>query len=137
MDTTERIREYAEQFGQDSFTSVIERRLKQKWNPKKLQEAMRCTYAKFPVDFRGILDEYLHNYLEKWFNHLMPRQDMRIVFISTAEDLRENAPKPNEDELSDDQIIDMFNIMMMKITRIAYEDRELRKLWAIKKGWFS
>ncbi len=137
MDTTEKIRDYANQFGQESFTSMIEQRLKQKWKPKKLQEAMRGTYANFPTDFRGVLEEYLHNYIERWLNPTMPRHDMRIVFISTAEDLRKNAPKPNEHEISDDQIIDMFNILMMKITRLASVDRKLRKLWAIKMGWFS
>lgn len=133
METTPKITAYSKRFGSDSFTRHIEQQLQQGWTPEKLQEAMRGTYANFPAEFRETLDDYLHHYLERWLNPMMPRYDMYIVVIATAEDLRKHAPRLDGPP-TDEQIIDMINIMMMKVTRLAHIDRKLRKAWRIKKG---
>ena len=61
---------------------------------------------------------------------------MYVVFISTAEDFRKDAPRVNE-HISDGEIFDMFNIAMMKVIRVAFMEKGIRKAWRIKKGLFS
>jgi len=40
-------------------------------------------------------------------------------------------------ELSDEQVFDVFNLMVMRLTAFAHSKQELRKQLGIKKGWFS
>ena len=104
METTEFIQPKANELGDITFTKYIERRLKEGWNPEKLQQAMRGMYSNFEPEIRDELDFYLQRYMENWLHPLMWRHDMYIVFISTAEDFRKNAPRP-KDIVSDEQIL--------------------------------
>ena len=131
------VRDYADQFGDRTFTSCIEDRLRQKWGPEKLQNAIRGTYSKFPEGSRETLDEDIHQHIEQWCTPEMQRQEMRIVFLAASENLRANVPIGSPEPPTDEQIIDVLNIMMMKVTRIAYLEKPLRKMWGIKKTWWD
>ena len=39
--------------------------------------------------------------------------------------------------LNDEQVFDVFNLIVMKVSYFAHNDPEFRKSWGIKKGWFS
>lgn len=136
METTPYIQSRADLMRGISFVKAIEQRLREGWNPDKMQQAMRGTYDNFAPSLRNELDIYLTEYINSWLNPMMSRHEMHIVYISSIEDMRANAPFESR-EIPDERLDDMFNIMFMKITRLAYIHKDIRKGWGIKKGWFS
>lgn len=137
MKSFESVQDYASQFGEKTFTACIEERLRQRWTIDELEMAMRGTYAGFPESVREDLDRYLQDYIEKWIVPEMQRQEMRIVFLATSADLGKLSTVADLDSMQDTQIIDAFNIMLMKITRLASLNKDVRRMWKIKKSWWD
>lgn len=99
-------------------------------------EAIQGTYANFPVGLRPLIDAYTQAYLQKWFGPHILHTDLGELFRVTIADIKAMANGEGI-ELSDEQLFDVFNLMVMRLTAFAHSKPELRKLLGIKKGWFS
>ena len=101
-----------------------------------LLEAIQGTYQSFPVGTAPLFDAYTLAYLEKWFEPSISTADLGRIFRTKACDISERAASKGI-FLSNEQVFDVFNLMVMRLTAIAHSQSDLSKQFGIKKGWFS
>lgn len=101
-----------------------------------LLQAIRGTYENFPTEFRPQIDSYTLAYPEKWFGPYILTADLSDIFSSAIQDIRAMVEKSGM-SLNDDQIFDIFNLIVMRLSFFAHSKPGLRKMLGIKKGWFS
>ena len=99
-------------------------------------EAIQGTYASFPVGIRPLIDAYTQAYLQKWFSPHVVQADLSELFRVTIGDIKIMADGEGK-KLNDDQVFDVFNLMVMRLTVFAHSKPELRRQLGIKKGRFS
>ena len=127
--------ELEKQYSGTTLPNLVEKQLKSLKEPVLL-EAIQGTYSNFPVGFRPLIDAYTQAYLQKWFGPHIVRTDLGELFRVTIGDIKTMASSEGM-ELSDEQVFDVFNLMVMRLTAFAHSKQELRKQLGIKKGWFS
>jgi hypothetical protein len=129
------IKELEQQFHGATLPKLVEKHLKQQ-TPERLVEAVKGTYHNFPVDQRPIIDEFTENYMENWFDLKIVDSDLGDIFSKTITDIT-NWSNTENLSLNDERAFDIFNIMVMKLTHLAHNSPNFRKMIGVKKGWFS
>lgn len=127
--------EIVQQYRGTTLPKLVEKQIKS-LNEDTLVQAIRGTYEHFPIGFRPRVDAYTMDYLKGWFGPHIVTADLGEVFSVAVTDIRDMAAQAGV-SLNDEQVFDMFNIMVMRLSHFAHTKPELRKMLGIKKGWFS
>lgn len=127
--------EQERQYRGATLPKLVEKQLRSLKEPVLLG-AIHGTYENFPVGFRPLIDSYTQAYLQKWFGPHIVQTDLGEVFRTTIGDIKAMAASEGM-ALSDEQVFDVFNLMVMRLTAFAHSKPALRKQLGIKKGWFS
>ena len=127
--------EIEDQYRGFTLPKLVEKQLRS-LKESVLLEAIRGTYANFPVGVRPLIDSYTQAYLQKWFGPHILQTDLGEVFRTTISDIKTMAVGEGI-ALDDEQVFDVFNLMVMRLAAFAHSKPELRKQLGIKKGWFS
>ena len=131
MDFQEIIRQYHGV----TLPQLIEKHIKS-MNEATLLKAIQGTYENFPIEFRAEVDNFTLAYAQNWFGNHILTADLGDIFSQAIQDINTMAAQAGV-RLNNDQIFDMFNLIVMKISFFAHSKPELRKMLGIKKGWFS
>ena len=127
--------EIEDQYRGSTLPKLVEKQLRS-LKESVLLEAIQGTYANFPVGVRPLIDSYTQAYLQKWFGPHILQTDLGEVFRTTIGDIKAMAVGEGI-ALGDEQVFDVFNLMVMRLAAFAHSKPELRKQLGIKKGWFS
>ena len=127
--------ELTEQYRGATLPKLIETHVKS-LSQESLVQAIRGTYEKLPITFRPQADAYTMAYLKNWLGPHIVTADLADVFAAAVSDIKAAALEARV-SLSDDQVLDVFNIMVMRMAHFAHSKPDLRKMLGIKKGWFS
>ena len=127
--------ELTEQYRGATLPKLIETHVKS-LSQESLVQAIRGTYEKLPITFRPQADAYTMAYLKNWLGPHIVTADLADVFAAAVSDIKAAALEARV-SLSDNQLLDVFNIMVMRMAHFAHSKPDLRKMLGIKKGWFS
>lgn len=127
--------ELEQQYRGATLPKLVEKHLKS-LKESVLLEAIQGTYQSFPSGTAPLFDAYTLAYLEKWFEPYVLTADLGGLFRTTVCDISAMAASEGI-ALSNEQVFDVFNLMVMRLTAIAHSQSDLRKQFGIKKGWFS
>ena len=127
--------ELEEQYRGTTLPKLVEKQLRSLKEPVLL-EAIQGTYENFPVGVGPLIDAYTQSYLRKWFGPHLLQTDLGELFRTTIDDIKAMANGEGI-ALDDEQVFNVFNLMVMRLTAFAHSNPELRKQLGIKKGWFS
>lgn len=129
------LQELVQQYRGATLPELVEKQIKS-MNEETLLQAIRGTYEHFPIEFRPQVDTYTLAYSQKWFDPHILTADLGDIFIDAIQDINDMAAGAGM-PLDDDQVFDMFNLIVMRISFFAHSKPDLRKMLGIKKGWFS
>ena len=124
-----------QQYRGATLPKLVEKQIKSLSEPVLL-EAIQGTYERLPIGFGPLIDAYTMGYLEKWFSPHVLTADLGELFRATISDIKTMALGEGM-SLSDEQVFDVFNLMVLRLSAFAHSKPELRKQLGIKKGWFS
>lgn len=127
--------ELLQQYRGATLPKLVEHQIKS-LDEATLLQAIRDTYEHFPIEFRPQVDAYTLAYAEKWFEPNILTADLGDIFSDTIQDIKLMAAEAGV-PLNDEQVFDMFNLIVMRLSFFAHSDPDLRKMLGIKKGWFS
>ena len=128
-------KELVRQFRGATLPKLVEKHI-QSQSKYTLQQAIHGMIDHFPIEFRPQVAAYTLDYSMNWFGAHFLTADLGDVFIDTTEDIKAMASKAGM-SLNDDQVFDMFNLIVMRVSFLVYSESGLRKQLGIKKGWFS
>lgn len=114
---------------------MIEKQIKS-LNESTLDKAIQGTYENFPIEFRSTVDVFTQSYIKNWFDPHILTADLSDVFSQAIQDINAMAIQVGV-KLNNDQLFDVFNLAVMRLSFFAHSKPELRKMLGIKKGWFS
>ena len=123
--------ELSKQYRGTTLPKLIENQIKS-LSEETLVQAIRGTYEHFPLEFRPQVDAYTMNYLKSWFSPHILTADLGEVFNTTVTDIKDMATQTGA-SLNDEQVFDMFNIMVMRLSHFAHSKPELRNMLGIKR----
>lgn len=129
------LQEIVQQYRGTTLPKLIEKQIKS-LNSDTLLKAIQSTYHHFPSDFRKQVDTFTHAYVENWLAPHIVTTDLGDIFTDATQDIKSMATQSGV-SLNDEQVFDVFNLIVMKVSYFAHNDTEFRKSWGIKKGWFS
>lgn len=129
------LQEVVEQYRGATLPKLVEKQIKS-LNQDTLLQAIQGTYYHYPIEFRKQVDVFTHAYVNNWLVPHIVTKDLGDVFSDATRDIQVLATQSGV-SLSDEQVFDVFNLIVMKIAHFAHIDPEFRKSWGIKKGWFS
>lgn len=129
------LKEVTQQYRGATLPKLIEKQIKT-LNEETLLQAIRGTYEHFPIEFRPQVDAYTLAYSQKWFGPHILTTDLGDIFSDAVQDIMSMATEAGV-SLNDDQVFDMFNLIVMRVSFFAHTKPGLRKRLGIKKGWFS
>ena len=127
--------ELIQQYRGTTLPKLVEKQIKS-LSEESLVQAIRGTYEHFPIAFRPQVDTYTMDYLKGWLGPQIVAADLGEIFSIAVNDIKAMAADAGV-SLNDEQVFDMFNIMVMRLSHFAHSKPELRKMLCIKKGWFS
>ncbi|MBZ0256972.1 hypothetical protein K8I31_12975 [bacterium] len=127
--------ELAHQYRDTTLPKLIEKQVKS-LTEETLLQAVRGTFDNFPVGIRPQLNAFTEDYLKNWFGPHIITTDLGDLFTATIKDIQSMAIQDGI-SLNDEQMFDVFNIMVMKLSYFAHSRPAFRKQLGIKKGWFS
>lgn len=129
------LNEIIQQYQGTTLPQLIEKQIKS-LNEAILDKAIQGTYENFPVEFRPTVDSFTLSYVKNWFGPHIINADLSDVFSQAIQDINAMA-KQNGVQLNNEQLFDVFNLAVMRLSFFALSKPELRKMLGIKKGWFS
>lgn len=124
-----------QQYHGTTLPKLIEKQIK---SLKKdvLAEAIQGTYEKFSDEFRPQVDAYTIDYIKNWFGPHIVTIDLGELFNIAVTDIERMTTQAGV-VLNEEEVFDVFNIMVMRLSYFAHSNPELRKMLGIKKGWLS
>jgi hypothetical protein len=129
------LQELVQQYHGATLPKLVEKQIKSLHKDTLLQ-AIQSTYHHFPIEFRKQVDVFTHSYVKNWLVPDIVTTDLGDIFSDTIQDINGMATQSGV-SLSDEQVFDVFNLIVMRVSYFAHVDPEFRKEWGIKKGWFS
>lgn len=129
------LQEIVQQYRGATLPKLVEKQVKS-LDEDTLLQAIRGTYEHFPIEFRPQVDAYTLAYSQKWFGPHILTADLGDIFSDTIQDIKGMATEAGV-PLNDEQVFDMFNLIVMRLSFFAHSKPGLRKMLGIKKGWFS
>jgi len=127
--------EIIQQYRGATLPQLIEKQIKS-LNESTLDKAIQGTYENFPVEFHPTVDAFTQSYIKNWFGPHILTADLSDVFNQAIQDINTMAIQVGV-QLNNDQLFDVFNLAVMRLSFFAHSKPELRKMLGIKKGWFS
>ena len=127
--------ELGQQWKGVSLPQLIQHQIKT-LKEERLIDAIQGTYDNFPTEYRSIISDFTLAYAKKWFSPAIKEIDLSDLLTQTINDIKDLA-RDKGFTLSDDQLFDVFNIMVMRVSHFAHSQPSFRKELGIKKGWFS
>lgn len=130
------LQELVQQYRGATLPKLVEKQIKS-LNEDTLLQAIRGTYDHFPIEFRSQVDAFTLAYPGiNWAGPNIATTDLGDIFSDAIQDIKGMATQAGV-SLNDEQVFDVFNLIVMRVSYFAHSDPELRKMWGIKKGWFS
>lgn len=129
------LKEITQQYRGVTLQKLIEKQIKS-LDEDALLQAIRGTYEHFPIEFRPQVDAYTLAYAQKWFGPHILTADLGDIFSDAIQDIKGMSTEAGV-SLNDDQVFDMFNLIVMRVSFFAHTKPGLRKMLGIRKGWFS
>jgi hypothetical protein len=129
------LQELVRQYRGTTLPKLVEKQVKS-LDKDVLLQAIQETYHHFPIEFRKQVDAFTHAYVKNWLAPHIVTMDLGDIFRDTIQDIKDMATQAGV-SLNDEQVFDVFNLIVMKVSHFAHIDPEFRKGWGIKKGWFS
>lgn len=129
------LQELGQQYHGTTLPKLVEKQIKS-LDKDTLLRAIQSTYHHFPIEFRKQADAFTHDYVKNWLAPHIVTSDLGDIFSDTIQDIKGMVTQTGV-SLSDEQVFDVFNLIVMKVSYFAHIDPEFRKGWGIKKGWFS
>jgi len=129
------LQEIVQQYRGTTLPKLVEKQIKS-LNEDTLLQAIQSTYHHFPIEFRKQVDAFTHAYVKNWLAPHIVTTDLGDIFSDATPDIKSMATQSGV-SLNDEQVFDVFNLIVMKVSHFAHIDPEFRKSWGIKKGWFS
>ena len=131
------LQEIVHQYRGTTLPKLIEHQIKS-MNEDVLLQAIRGTYNHFPTEFCPQVDAFTLAYPQNqnWFGSHILSADLGDIFSDAIQDIKVMATQAGV-PLDDDQVFDMFNLIVMRISFFAHSKPDFRKMLGIKKSWFS
>ena len=130
------LQELVQQYRGATLPKLVEKQIKS-LNEDTLLQAIQATYQHFPIEFRKQVDSFTLAYPGRnWAGPNIVTTDLGDIFSDAIQAIKDMATEAGV-SLNDEQIFDVFNLIVMKVSHFAHIDPEFRKSWGIKKGWFS
>jgi hypothetical protein len=129
------LQEIIQQYRGATLPKLVEKQIKS-LNEDTLLKAISGTYEHFPIEFRPHVDTFTLDYAQNWFGSHILTADLGDIFSKTIQDIKGMASQAGV-TLNDDQVFDMFNLIVMRISYFAHSRPDFRKSWGIRKGLFS
>jgi hypothetical protein len=123
------------QYRGTTLPRLVESHIKKMDQPTR-QIAIQAIYANFSHAVGPQVDAFALEYPAKWFNEKLKTRDLGELFKEAIEDIQQKGKGANWG-LSDELVFEIFNLMVLRLSYHAYENRGFRKTLGIKKGWFS
>jgi hypothetical protein len=127
--------ELIRQYKGSTLPKLIEHHIKSQ-TKTQLENAVFEMYTKLPEPSREIVSDFTLHYIQNWFQPNIVDVDLSLVFTHAVEEI-DKFSKEFKLNLSENQMIDVFIIMVLRTSFFASTEPQFRKLLAIKKGWFS
>lgn len=130
------LQELITQYHGATLPKLIEKQIKT-LNENTLQQAIRDIYSNFPIEFCPKVDAFTLDYAAThWLGPHIVTADLGDLFSYAIKDIKDMATQFGI-LLSDDQIFDIFNLIVMRLSYFSHSNPEFRKMLGIKKRWFS
>lgn len=129
------LQELVQQYRGATLPKLVEKQIKS-MNEDMLLKSIRGTYEHFPIEFRPQVDAYTLAYSQKWFDPHIHTADLGDIFNDAIQDIKGMSAETDM-ALNDEQVFDVFNLIVMRFSFFAHSKPGLRKMLGIKKGWFS
>lgn len=129
------LQELIRQYHGATLPKLVEKQIKT-LNKDRLLEAIQGTYQHFPIEFRKQVDAFTHSYVKNWLAPDIVTKDLGDILSDAIQDIKGMATQAGV-SLNEEQVFDVFNLIVMKVSYFAHIDPDFRSGWGIKKGWFS
>lgn len=127
--------ELIRQYKGSTLPKLIEHHIKSQ-TKTQLEDAVFLMYVELPESSREIVSDFTQHYIENWLQTNVIDVDLSMIFTHAIEEI-EKFSKKYKLNLSENQMVDVFTIMVLRTSFFASTDRQFRKMLAIKKSWFS
>jgi len=127
--------ELIRQYRGSTLPKLIEHHIKSQ-TKTQLEDAVFLMYVELPESSREIVSDFTQHYIENWLQTNVIDVDLSMIFTHAIEEI-EKFSKKYKLNLSENQMVDVFTIMVLRTSFFASTDRQFRKMLAIKKSWFS
>lgn len=114
-----------------TLPQLIEKQIKS-MNESILDKVIQGTYENLPVKFRQTAGTFTQSYIKNWFGPHILNADLSDVFSQAIQDINTMATQIGV-QLNNDQLFDVFNLAVMRLSFFAHSKPELRKMLGIKK----
>ncbi|MDO8357112.1 MAG: hypothetical protein Q7U76_12040 [Nitrospirota bacterium] len=126
----------AQQYRGTTLPKLVESQIKS-LNEDALVHAIRGTYEHFPTEFRLQVDAFTLAYPGiNWAGPHIAKTDLGDIFSDAIQAIKDMATQAGV-SLNDEQVFDVFNLIVMRVSYFANSNPDFRKSLGIKKDWFS
>jgi hypothetical protein len=130
------LQELVQQYRGATLPKLVERQMKS-LNEDTLMHAIQDTYRHFPIEFRPQVDAFTLAYPDRnWAGPNIVTTDLGDIFSDAIQAIEGMATQAGV-SLNDEQVFDVFNLIVMRVSYCAHSNPDFRKMLGIKKGWFS
>ena len=130
------LQDLVQQFRGTTLPKLVESQIKS-LNEDALLHAIRGTYDHFPTEFRPQVDAFTLAYPGiNWAGPHIAKTDLGDIFSDAIQAIKDMATQAGV-SLNDEQVFDVFNLIVMRVSYFAHSNPDFRKSLGIKKGWFS
>src|SRR5215469_4987029 len=119
------LQEIVHQYRGATLPKLVEKQIKA-LNEGALLQAIQGTYHHFPIEFRKQVDAFTHAYVKNWLAPHIFTKDLGDIFSDTVRDIKGMATQAGV-SLTDEQVFDVFNLIVQKVSYFAHIDPEFRK----------
>ena len=119
-----------------TLPKLVEHQMKS-LNEDTLMHAIQATYRHFPIEHRPQVDAFTLAYPGRnWADLNIVTTDLSDIFSGAIQAIKGMATQAGV-SLNDEQVFDVFNLIVMRVSYVAHTDPEFCRMLGIKKGWFS
>ena len=130
------LQEIVQQYRGATLPKLVESQIKS-LNEDALLHAIRGTYDHFPIEFCPQVDAFTLAYPGMhWAGPHFATTDLGDIFSDAIQAIKGMATQAGV-SLNDEQVFDVFNLIVMRVSYFAHSNPDFRKTLGIKKGWFA
>ena len=130
------LQELVQQYRGATLPKLVEHQMKS-LNEDTLMHAIQGTYRHFPIECRPQVDAFTLAYPGKnWAGPNIVTMDLGDIFSDAIQAIKGMATQAGV-SLNDEQVFDVFNLIVMRVSYFAHSNPDFRKSLGIKKDWLS